>query len=103
MNFQEFDDLVVELAKKGETPAKIGLILRDSHGIPKSRVFETKITKILKAKGITYKVEKDVFDDQIKDLRKHLEGNKHDYTAKKSLTKKLWVLNRIERQRTKSI
>ena len=54
---KEVEDLVVDLAKKGESPAKIGLILRDKHGIPKTKVFGKKIKQILDQKGIEYKTE----------------------------------------------
>ncbi len=55
MKKEDLEKLIAELGKQGETPAKIGLILRDKHGVPKTRTFETKIAKILKDKKISYK------------------------------------------------
>lgn len=43
---------IVKLARKGLTPSQIGVILRDSHGIPQVRfVTGNKILRILKTEG----------------------------------------------------
>ena len=96
MKSSEMEDIVVELAKKGELPAKIGLILRDQYGVPKSKVFGKKITDILKEKGVVYKVEKNLIEEKIEDLKGHIKKNKRDYPSSRALTKKLWDLRRIE-------
>ena len=36
--------------------------------------------------------------NKIEGLKSHIEKNKHDYPASRSLTKKLWALKRIESQ-----
>jgi len=97
MKADEMEKIVIELAKKGESPAKIGLILRDKYGVPHSKMVGKKITSILKDKGVVYKTEKDILDLKVDSLRKHILKNKHDYNASKSLTKKLWVLNKFEK------
>ena len=44
---------IVKLARKGLTPSQIGVVLRDSHGIPQVRfVTGNKILRILKAEGM---------------------------------------------------
>ena len=43
----EVENIVIDLYKKGNTPAKIGLILRDQHGIPKAKLIGKKISKII--------------------------------------------------------
>ena len=46
---------IVKLARKGLTPSQIGVVLRDSHGIPQVRfVTGNKILRILKTEGAYY-------------------------------------------------
>ncbi len=97
MKPDEMEKIILELAKQGEGPAKIGLILRDKHGVPSSRLIGKKVTKVLKDKGVKYKTEKDILDVKVSTLRGHIAKNKHDYSAAKSLTKKLWILNKFEK------
>ena len=94
----EMEEIVIELAKNGESPAKIGLILRDKHGIPKTKLFGKRITEILKEKGVKYEVEKDVVDKKIGKLKGHISKNKHDYPAKRALTKRLWDLYKVNKR-----
>lgn len=97
MKPKEMEEIIVEMAKQGETPAKIGLILRDKYGIPKSKLFGKRIAEILKEKGVSYKTEKDVLETNIERLRGHIARNKFDYGASRSLTKKLWVVRNYEK------
>ena len=94
----ELEKIVVDLGKKGETPAKIGLILRDKHGIPKAKVIGKKITHILRDNKIPFKAEKERTQEKIKKLNVHLSNNKIDFQAKKSLAKELWVMHKIEKK-----
>jgi len=94
----ELEKIVIELAKQGESPAKIGLILRDKYGIPRAKLLGRKITKILKEKGFDEDFEKKEVEKKIEKLKEHLRGNKHDYSASRALTKRLWALNAIERR-----
>jgi len=89
----EMEKIIIDLAKKGETPAKIGLILRDKHGIPKAKLLGRGITEILKDAKIDYNDEEDVTKGRIENIKKHLEIHKHDFGAKKSLTKALWNMH----------
>jgi ribosomal protein S15P/S13E len=84
---KEIKDIVLNLAKKDPelTSEKIGLILRDTYGIPKVKLYGLKIGKILKEanlyknpnlKNITKKVEK---------LETHLKNNKQDKRTGRSL------------------
>ena len=92
---EELEKIVVDLAKKGETPEKIGLILRDKHGIPKAKLLGKKITQILKDKKIEFETKKQRTDKKIEKIKTHLKDNKHDYPAQRSLTKKLWDLHHL--------
>ena len=94
----EIENLILDLAKKGLSPSQIGLELRDKHGVPKAKLIGKRITQILKENKIQYKTEKDMVKTRISTLNKHITPNKHDYTAKRALTKQLWVLHKLERQ-----
>jgi small subunit ribosomal protein S15 len=94
----ELEEIVAELAKQGIPPAKIGLILRDKHGIPKSKLLGKRITEILKNSKITFTTEKDTVDKKIDKLRNHITKNKHDYPASRSLTKQLWNLHYLTKK-----
>ena len=82
---QELEKTVVELSNKGTPPEKIGLILRDQHGVPKAKLLGKKIGQILKENGIDTNSEHDNVAKKIDILKKHFEKNKHDYTSKKAL------------------
>jgi small subunit ribosomal protein S15 len=90
----ELKKLVIDLHKEGNTPSKIGLILRDKHGIPKSKLLGKKITHILDEENITYSTDKIVLENKVKNLESHIKKNKHDYSAKRSLTKTLWAIKK---------
>jgi small subunit ribosomal protein S15 len=95
----EIDKEIVELAKKGESPAKIGLILRDRYGIPKMKVLGRRISKILKDEKVEYRNEEKILNEKVEKLREHSSKNKHDFTASRALAKKLWIVNKIEKSR----
>jgi small subunit ribosomal protein S15 len=92
----ELEKIVLELFSKGESPAKIGLILRDKHGIPKAKVLGKRITEILKEAKVPLKSEKAKIQAETERLNKHIEKNKHDATAKRHLTKMIWALAKIK-------
>ena len=94
---KELEKLVVDLAKRGDSPRKIGLILRDEHGIPKAKLLGKKITQILKENKIKIPSKKEMVNKEIESLRGHIAKNKHDYPAQRSLTKKLWALFHAEK------
>ena len=95
---KEIEEKIIELAKEGSPPEKIGLILRDKHAVPKTRqIIEKKISEVLKEAGIEYRNEKVQLSKKIQVLKSHLEKNKHDNSAHRSLTKKLWTLNKLQK------
>jgi small subunit ribosomal protein S15 len=94
----ELEKIVVELAKEGKTPAQIGLTLRDKHGVPKAKLIGKKIKDILEENKIDYKTDEKIIEGQIEPLKTHIAKNKHDYTASRALTKKLWAVYRLKKQ-----
>ena len=97
MKPEEFEKIVVDLAKKGDPPEKIGIILRDKYGIPKSSVFGKTMGKIIRAAGIEVNSEYKNINSKLELLRKHLDKNKHDYTAKRSLIKNTSRINKFKK------
>ena len=85
---KEVELLIAKLSKEGKSAAQIGLLLRDTYGIPNVHVLCGKsITSILEEK----KQLPEVPDDMIALFRnyaaivKHIENNRHDQTAKRGL------------------
>jgi len=84
---EEVEDIIVKLAKRGEPPSKIGIILRDQYGIPLSRyVTGKKLTKTLEEKGIRYDIPEDLMNLIRKAVRidKHRQVHKKDMVAKRA-------------------
>ena len=49
---EDLEAHICKLAKKGLTPSQIGVILRDSHGVPQSKaVTGSKVVRLLKKNG----------------------------------------------------
>lgn len=82
---KEVEQLVIKLAKGGKRPPEIGLILRDSYGIPDVKlVAKKKIVSILSENNLKPKLPSD-FQDLIKkhiSIMKHMAVNKKDITGK---------------------
>ena len=85
---EEVAQLVVKLAKDGNSPAMIGTILRDSYGIPSVKLLTGKrVVEILEEAKLTKEVPQDLFDLLKKSvkLREHLNRNKGDLHSKRGL------------------
>ena len=85
---KEVELLVVKLAKEGHLTSKIGLILRDSYGIPSVKAITKKsVTDILKDKKLVKQLPEDLTQviKRTIELKKHLEENKQDMTSKRGL------------------
>lgn len=83
---KEIEMLVVKLGKEGYNSANIGLILRDSYGIPDVKeATGKKITKILEEKKLLSEIPEDLMNVIKKNIRvrKHLEENNTDMVAKR--------------------
>jgi small subunit ribosomal protein S15 len=92
----EVEKIVVDLYKKGESPAKIGSILRDKHGVPKAKALGKRILEIVKDSKLTINMQKDIIKKQMDALNEHVKKNKHDQPAKKKLVKYLWAMKSAE-------
>merc|ERR1712072_141380 len=73
------------MAKKGFTPSQIGVVLRDSHGIPQVKmVAGNKIVRILRSQGLAPSLPEDLYCliKKAVAVRKHLEKNRKDKDSK---------------------
>jgi len=85
---KEIELLIVRLAKEGKSPSQIGIILRDTYGIPSESIITKKpIAEILKEKNLLAEIPEDLFALIKKSaiINKHMENNPKDQTAKHGL------------------
>ncbi len=81
---KEIELLVGKLAKEGKTASEIGLILRDSYGIPSVKCLSgKKIQQILSEKKLTQELPEDMYAlmKRATILKKHLKENHKDMAA----------------------
>ena len=85
---KEIELLIGKLAKEGKDSAQIGMILRDSYGIPSVKLLTgKKIQQLLAEKKLLPELPEDMLAliKRVIALRNHLEVNKHDKTALRGL------------------
>ncbi len=91
------DEIITKMSRKGMTPSMIGVVLRDSHGVPQvGSVTGSKVLRILKKNGLAPEIPEDLYY-MIKKavvMRKHLEVNRKDKDGKFRL---ILVESRIHR------
>ncbi|KAK2949134.1 putative 40S ribosomal protein S13 [Blattamonas nauphoetae] len=97
LSAQEVSELICRLAKKGLMPSQIGVILRDSHGVPQAKAITgNKIFRVLKANGLAPEIPEDLYCliKKAVSMRKHLEQFRADKDSKYRL---ILVESRIHR------
>ncbi|WP_309492088.1 30S ribosomal protein S15 [Candidatus Hecatella orcuttiae] len=85
---EEVESQIIKLAKEGNPPDKIGMILRDQYGIPLTRsITNKKITQILSQAGLAPKIPEDLAAllKRSSQLARHLEKNRGDHKNVHSL------------------
>ena len=83
---QEVKDIILNIIKKQPelTAEKIGLILRDTYGIPKTKIYGFKIGDVLKSSGL-YKIpELENLKKKVEMLESHIKKNKQDQKTKRA-------------------
>lgn len=95
---QEIELLIVKFSKEGKTCSEIGIILRDIYGVPDVKLICSRtISSILGEK----KLLRDLPDDLVAlmkravFIKKHLDANKKDMTAKRGLQLTESKVNRL--------
>jgi len=85
---KELEMIIGKLAKEGKSTAEIGTILRDTYGIPDVRLFfKLKLSKVVEKSGVKSEVPEDLISliRRSVQIRKHMEANNKDQTAKRGL------------------
>ena len=85
---EEVENLVIKLARKGFSKSMIGIMLRDSYGIPLVKVVTgKKISQILDEHEIQVPLPEDLSNlvKKALNIRKHMEENHKDLEGKKGL------------------
>ena len=82
---EEIEEIVITLAKNKVHPAKIGLILKEKHGIPRAKLAGKKICVILKENGLYLNPDKTAISSRVENLKKHVQKNRQDKKAKRGL------------------
>jgi len=87
---EEIENKIVELAKQGLSSAMIGTTLRDTYGIPSTKlIIKQKITEIMKREGVYPEFPED-FRNLVRRalaLRRHLDGHPKDLHSRYGLQK----------------
>ncbi len=95
---KEVELLIAKLAKEGKSTAQIGILLRDTYGIPSILALCGKsISAILKEKKLLPDIPEDLtaLFKKYASIVKHLEANKHDETAARGLHLAESLINRL--------
>ncbi len=85
---KEAEDLIVQMGKMGKQPSRIGLALRDQHGVPNVRLLTGKsILQILEEAGIKPQIPEDLASLIVRGrtVTRHLSENKKDESNRHGL------------------
>ena len=85
---KDIEKLIIKLSSEGKSSSEIGIILRDSHGVPSVKLATGKsITSILSANGASPPLPEDLTNLMRKAVRlgEHLKINKKDVHNSRSL------------------
>ena len=95
---KEVELLIAKLTKEGKTTSQIGILLRDTYGIPNVLALCGKsVSAILKEKKLVTEVPEDMtaLFKRYAAIKKHMENNKHDETGARGLSLTESKINRL--------
>ena len=85
---KEVEQLIIKFAKQGKSQSEIGMILRDTYGIPNVRdLLKKKLNEFLQENKLSTEIPEDLSNlikHEIR-IKKHLNINKKDMHAKRGL------------------
>mgnify|MGYP003706243375 CR=1 FL=1 len=93
----DLTEQIVKMAKRGQSPSQIGVVLRDQYGIPQVKgVTGQKILRVLKVQGVAPQLPEDLYHliKKAVNIRKHIEKFRADRDGKFRL---ILVESRIHR------
>lgn len=85
---EEIETLIVRLAEEGKPPSMIGLILRDTYGVPDIKAaLGKKLTKVLEEHNLLPSIPEDLENliNRRNNLKKHLERHPRDIHNRRRL------------------
>src|SRR3989344_3613272 len=85
---EEIEKIILKLAKAEHRPSHIGLVLRDTYGVPDiKKALGKSVSAVLKEQKLQTKIPEDLFYLLKKELmiRNHMEKNKKDKVSKRGL------------------
>jgi ribosomal protein S15P/S13E len=85
---EEVEALIVKLAKEGNSPSRIGTILRDQHAVPLAKpIIGKRVMKVLKENELAPSLPEDLASllKKAESLALHLEKNRTDQYNKRAL------------------
>ena len=88
-NNEEIEEMILKFTKEGKSTSEIGIILRDTYGIPSVKdVTGERINQILKRNGQAQEYPEDLMNliRRAVNIRDHLEENPKDLHSKRGLT-----------------
>ncbi|MFH1133072.1 MAG: 30S ribosomal protein S15 [Nanoarchaeota archaeon] len=97
---KEAELLIIKLAREDHSLSGIGLILRDTYGIPNVKVLCGKtITQILAQRNLAPKIPEDLMMliKRYIAITKHMEANKKDMTAKRGQKLTISLIGRLSK------
>ncbi|MFA5020327.1 MAG: hypothetical protein WC533_04470 [Candidatus Pacearchaeota archaeon] len=100
-SIENIEETIVELGKKGNTPSKIGIILKEKYGIQKAKLLGKKITKILKEHKVVYETDLDLVNKKLSKIEKHYEKNKQDKRANREIVRFIGLKKKMEKYQKK--
>ncbi|MCD6434143.1 MAG: 30S ribosomal protein S15 [Candidatus Diapherotrites archaeon] len=97
---KEIEEHIVSLANAGHTPSEIGLILKEEFGIYDVKaVIGKKVQQVLAEHNLLPQIPEDLFNliKKAVKIRKHMETNRKDYTAKRGYMITISKIRRLAR------
>lgn len=85
---EEVKGIISDLASKGLSTSEIGMVLRDSYGVPSTKlILNTKITKVLREENKAPSIPEDLENliERAIRLNKHLKAHKKDFHNRRAL------------------
>lgn len=98
LDIDHIKNRIIELAKKGVPPSKIGIILRDEEGVPLVKhLFGKKLNQILKELNLAPPIPEDLQSliNRANNVIEHLKEHPKDYRAKRGLEEIISKINRL--------
>jgi ribosomal protein S15P/S13E len=94
----EVREIILKIVEKSPelTAEKIGLILRDNYGIPRTKIYGIKINQVLKEAKKDKSPDKENLSMKVVKLQAHIEKNHHDQKTKRALIITKAKLKKVE-------